>query len=125
MVAPTTPVTQPKAKKWCLPKTGAEAEDLQRNIDYVCGLGVDCGSIQEGGSCFLPNTVRAHAAYAMNAYYQSTGKNDYDCDFLQTGAITIVDPSNCINWKIFFTYMIPHSFSPSTNFVSNWLFRLW
>ncbi|KAA8540062.1 hypothetical protein F0562_026754 [Nyssa sinensis] len=55
-----------------------------KNIDYVCGLGLDCKPIQEGGACFIPDTVRAHAAYAMNTYYQATGKNDYDCNFVQT-----------------------------------------
>ncbi|XP_039050743.1 glucan endo-1,3-beta-glucosidase isoform X2 [Hibiscus syriacus] len=82
-----------KGKRWCLPKTGADESTLQRNVDYVCGLGLDCEPIQQGGDCFLPNTVRAHAAFAMNAYYQSTGKNESDCDFDQTGAITDVDPS--------------------------------
>lgn len=82
-----------KGKQWCLPKAGANDENLQRNIDYVCGLGIDCRPIQEGGACFYPNTVRAHAAYAMNAYYQATGRNEYDCDFDQTGATTISNPS--------------------------------
>lgn len=68
-------------------------ESLQRNIDYVCGLGLDCGPIQEGGACFEPNTVQAHAAYAMNVYYQANGKDDYDCNFEGTGSITNVDPS--------------------------------
>ncbi|KAK1570600.1 hypothetical protein Q3G72_004291 [Acer saccharum] len=93
---PVTPVSEPPrkgAKRWCLPKTGAEVETLQNNIDYVCGLGLDCGAIQEGGPCFLPNTVRAHAAFAMNLYYQATERNDYDCDFKQTGSITDVNPS--------------------------------
>ncbi|KAE8722461.1 putative acyl-coenzyme A binding domain containing [Hibiscus syriacus] len=82
-----------KGKRWCLPKTGADESTLQRNIDYVCGLGLDCEPIQQGGACFLPDTIRAHAAFAMNAYYQSTGTNESDCDFDQTGAITDVDPS--------------------------------
>nr|TKR79207.1 hypothetical protein D5086_0000275460 [Populus alba] len=88
----------PKEKIWCLPKTGADVEALQRNIDYVCGLEAEyCKPIQEGGECFLPNTVKAHAAFAMNAYYQGTEKNGYDCDFEQTAAISNVDPSygNC------------------------------
>ncbi|KAF2299312.1 hypothetical protein GH714_031462 [Hevea brasiliensis] len=86
-----------QGKRWCLPKTGADIEALQRNIDYVCGMGMDCGPIVDGGECFLPNTVRAHAAFAMNAYYQAMGRNDYDCDFQQTGAISSLDPSygNC------------------------------
>ncbi|GAB2265048.1 hypothetical protein Dimus_000115 [Dionaea muscipula] len=80
-------------KLWCLPRMGAKDEDLQRNIDYVCGLGLDCRPIQAAGRCFLPNTVRAHAAYAMNLYYQATGGHDYNCNFRQTGAITDTDPS--------------------------------
>ncbi|XVE58334.1 hypothetical protein DITRI_Ditri04bG0161900 [Diplodiscus trichospermus] len=90
---PVNPTPRSKGKRWCLPGKDADDNALQRNIDYVCGLGLDCGPIQEDGICFLPNTVRGHAAFAMNAYYQSTEKNDYDCDFELTGAITDVDPS--------------------------------
>ncbi|KAG5233686.1 glucan endo-1,3-beta-glucosidase [Salix suchowensis] len=100
VVAPVSPGPRagPEEKIWCLPKPGADVEALQRNIDYVCGLEVElCKPIQEGGACFLPNTVRAHASFAMNAYYQGTEKNDYDCDFKQTAAVSNVDPSygNC------------------------------
>lgn len=93
-IGPANPVPAPtKRKRWCLPKLGAEEDSLQRNIDYVCGLGFDCRPIQEGGPCYLPDTVRGHAAYAMNAYYQATGGNDFDCDFKQTAAVTSTDPS--------------------------------
>ncbi|WCJ27593.1 Glucan endo-1 3-beta-glucosidase [Euphorbia peplus] len=87
----------PEEKEWCVPKRGAEVEEMQKNIDYVCGLGINCEPIKDGGQCFLPNTVRAHAAFAMNAYYQTNGRFFYDCDFHQTGAITTLDPSygNC------------------------------
>ncbi|CDP05033.1 unnamed protein product [Coffea canephora] len=88
-----SPIPASGAKRWCLPKTGAKEDTLQKNLDYVCGLGMDCKPIQEGGACYLPNTVRGHAAYAMNAYYQATGRNDYACDFGGTGAITKLDPS--------------------------------
>lgn len=88
------PQQHPKGgKQWCLPTSDAHSDALQKNIDYVCGLGLDCKPIQEGGACFIPDTVRAHAAYAMNAYYQTTGGSEYDCDFEQTGALTDVDPS--------------------------------
>ncbi|KAK4759096.1 hypothetical protein SAY87_020397 [Trapa incisa] len=89
------PPPQPESgKRFCLPMTGASPDSLQRNIDYVCGLGwVNCGPIKEGGACFEPDTVRAHAAYAMNVYYQTSGKNNYDCDFEGTGSISNVDPS--------------------------------
>ncbi|GAB4826178.1 hypothetical protein Ancab_040354 [Ancistrocladus abbreviatus] len=88
---PESPETN--RKQWCLPRKGSKEEDLQKNIDYVCGLGFDCRPIQAGGQCFIPNTVRAHAAYAMNLYFQDTGRHDFDCDFRQTGAVTFVDPS--------------------------------
>ncbi|XP_042476734.1 glucan endo-1,3-beta-glucosidase-like [Macadamia integrifolia] len=80
-------------KKWCVPKAGASDSALQANINYVCSLGVDCKPIQAGGSCFDPNTVRSHASYAMNAFYQANGLHDFDCDFAQTGFITTADPS--------------------------------
>ncbi|KAL5719060.1 hypothetical protein ACHQM5_011892 [Ranunculus cassubicifolius] len=82
-----------RTKQWCMPKSGADPNDLQNNIDYVCGLGIDCKPINAGGPCFLPNTIQAHAAYAMNSYYQAMGRYPYDCDFKQTAMITTVDPS--------------------------------
>ncbi|KAF9602491.1 hypothetical protein IFM89_028505 [Coptis chinensis] len=86
-IIPVNPTT-PKTKQWCLPRSGADPEDLQNNIDYVCGLRIDCRPIQAGGPCFLPNTVQAHASYAMNAYYQAMGRNPYNCDFRETATIT-------------------------------------
>ncbi|KAJ7969276.1 Glucan endo-1,3-beta-glucosidase [Quillaja saponaria] len=80
-------------KKWCVTKRNASDEALQSKVDYVCSTGVDCGPIKNGGSCFKPNTVRSHASYAMNAYYQAFGRHDSDCDFNHTGAVTFTDPS--------------------------------
>ncbi|KFK27709.1 hypothetical protein AALP_AA8G419000, partial [Arabis alpina] len=87
------PVRGSSEKRWCVTKSGAETVDLQRNIDYVCGLGLDCRPIKENGPCFLPNTVKAHSAYAMNLFYQTMGKHEFDCDFDKTGVITTIDPS--------------------------------
>ncbi|XP_071691216.1 glucan endo-1,3-beta-glucosidase [Rutidosis leptorrhynchoides] len=89
-----SPVQHPNRRNtWCIPKTGADEKTLQLNIDYVCGLGFDCNPIRKGGRCFYPNSVRAHAAYAMNVYYQATGQHDYDCDFSRTGVIASSNPS--------------------------------
>lgn len=77
-----------------MPRSDASDAQLQSNIDYVCSTGlVDCKQIQNGGSCFEPNTLQNHAAYVMNAYYQAAGRNPYDCDFAQSGVITATDPS--------------------------------
>lgn len=85
------------SKEWCVPKKEASEAALQANIDYACSSssssGIDCGPIKEDGPCFKPNTVRSHAAYAMNAYYQASGRHDLDCDFGHTGLITYTDPS--------------------------------
>ncbi|XP_044482543.1 glucan endo-1,3-beta-glucosidase-like [Mangifera indica] len=94
--SPTSPSAQPPstAMKWCVPKSDATDAQLQANIDYVCGTGVECRPIQAGGDCFNPNNVRSHASYAMNAYYQANGRHDYNCDFGHTGVLTSTDPSH-------------------------------
>ncbi|XP_030939949.1 major pollen allergen Ole e 10-like, partial [Quercus lobata] len=85
--------TTTSTSTWCVPKSDASDEALQANIDYVCSTGVDCKPIQDGGPCFNPNTVRSHASYAMNAYYQTSGHHQFDCDFNNTGVISYTDPS--------------------------------
>lgn len=83
----------PTGKVWCIAKPGTEEQTLEANLNYVCGQGIDCRPIQPGGPCYSPNTVAGHAAYAMNAYYQTTGRNNWNCDFAQTGTLTSTDPS--------------------------------
>ncbi|KAJ0966725.1 hypothetical protein J5N97_023642 [Dioscorea zingiberensis] len=82
-----------EVKQWCIPKVNADIKSLQENIDFVCSQGLDCKPILPGGTCFLPDLPRAHAAYAMNEYFQASGRNSFDCDFGQTGEITTTDPS--------------------------------
>ncbi|WOL04740.1 hypothetical protein Cni_G13462 [Canna indica] len=87
---------QPPApgRKWCVARADASAAALQANIDYACGTGgADCRAIQDGGACFYPSTLLAHASYIMNAYYQAAGRHDFNCDFARTGVLTAVDPS--------------------------------
>lgn len=83
----------PIGKVWCIAKSGVDEKSLKGNLDYACGQGIDCRPIQQGGPCYLPNTMGSHAAYAMNAYYQSAGRNSLNCDFAQTGTLTSKDPS--------------------------------
>lgn len=90
---PVTPSAEPTASGWCLPKAGVSDAQLQANLDYACGHGIDCSSIQPGGACFEPNTVSSHAAYAMNLYYQTVGQKPANCDFSQTATITSQNPS--------------------------------
>ncbi|XAR59535.1 Glucan endo-1,3-beta-D-glucosidase [Bertholletia excelsa] len=93
-VSPTTPVTpSPKQGGWCVPKAGVSDVQLQANLDYACGQGIDCSQIQPGGPCFEPATTQSHAAYAMNLLYQTAGRNPWNCDFLNTATITSTNPS--------------------------------
>ncbi|XP_020576388.1 glucan endo-1,3-beta-glucosidase 7-like isoform X2 [Phalaenopsis equestris] len=79
---------------WCVPKEGVTEEELQENLDFACGQeGVDCSSIQPGGACFEPNTVKSHATYAMNQLFQVSGRNAWNCDFRQSAMLTAQNPS--------------------------------
>ncbi|KAJ1427413.1 X8 domain [Sesbania bispinosa] len=79
---------------WCVAKPHAEDKVLQSVLDFCCGPGgVDCREVYEGGDCYQPNKLLAHASYAMNAYYQMHGRNYWNCDFKATGLVTFSDPS--------------------------------
>ncbi|CAN0909886.1 Glucan endo-1,3-beta-glucosidase 7, partial [Linum grandiflorum] len=90
---PSSGSTTPPATQWCVSKPGVSAAQLQASLDYACGQGVDCTPLQPGGACFEPNTVEAHAAYAMNLYFQRSEKRPWNCDFSQTAALTSKNPS--------------------------------
>ncbi|QCE16814.1 histidine kinase 2/3/4 [Vigna unguiculata] len=89
----TSPKTPVNSSGWCVPKAGVSDNQLQANIDYACSQGIDCGPIQPGGACFEPNTVASHAAFAMNLYYQTSAKNQWNCDFSQSATLTSQNPS--------------------------------
>lgn len=99
---PVNPSPKPTAAGWCVPKAGVSDAQLQQDLDYACGQGIDCGPIQPGGACFQPNTVLSHAAYAMNLYYQTSAKKPGDCDFSQTATLTSTNPSKLalIQWHL-------------------------
>ncbi|KAG6646832.1 hypothetical protein CIPAW_07G035300 [Carya illinoinensis] len=104
------PVTNPAAapavtnapavpgQSWCVAKTGASEAALQAALDYACGMGgADCSQIQQGGSCYDPNSLQNHASYAFNSYYQKN-PGPTGCDFGGAAAIVNANPStgSCI-----------------------------
>ncbi|XP_073276808.1 glucan endo-1,3-beta-glucosidase 7-like [Primulina huaijiensis] len=90
---PVTPSPKPTKDTWCVPKAGISNAQLQSNLDYACGHGIDCSPIQPGGACFEPITLVSHATYAMNLLYQTAGRNPWNCDFTQSATLTSTNPS--------------------------------
>ncbi|KAL8506271.1 hypothetical protein ACS0TY_017227 [Phlomoides rotata] len=89
----TTPTTSNTHGSWCVATQSAPHAALQVALDYACGHGgSDCSEIQPGGRCFDPISVRDHASYAFNSYYQ---KNPIptSCNFGGSAVTTSVDPS--------------------------------
>ncbi|OAY47210.1 glucan endo-1,3-beta-glucosidase 13 [Manihot esculenta] len=79
---------------WCVALAGVSQIDLQNALDWACGLGMaDCSPIQQGGSCFEPDTLLSHASFAFNNYYQQNGNSDIACNFGGTATLTKSNPS--------------------------------
>ncbi|XP_022715636.1 integumentary mucin C.1-like isoform X2 [Durio zibethinus] len=96
ITTPTTPNTTPATSggTWCIANQDASPTALQVALDYACGYGgADCSAIQTGASCYDPNTVRDHASYAFNDYYQKHPA-PASCVFEGTAQLTNIDPSN-------------------------------
>ncbi|KAE9606322.1 hypothetical protein Lal_00013550 [Lupinus albus] len=94
IITPTT-VNSPISTgvSYCIASPTASNTVLQVALDYACGYGgVDCSAIQSGGTCYNPNSIRDHASYAFNKYYQKNPVPN-SCNFGGTAVITNTNPS--------------------------------
>ncbi|KAL4034500.1 hypothetical protein IC575_003148 [Cucumis melo] len=85
-------------QSWCVARSGASEMALQSALDYACGTGgADCSQIQQGGSCYNPNTLENHASFAFNSYFQKNPSST-SCDFGGSAMVTNSNPStgSCI-----------------------------
>ncbi|XP_006349922.1 PLASMODESMATA CALLOSE-BINDING PROTEIN 3-like [Solanum tuberosum] len=78
---------------WCVVRSDASYQALQRGLDYACSYGADCSPIQSTGLCYLPNTIQNHASYAFNSYYQRNNMAPGSCQFAGTATFAKTDPS--------------------------------
>ncbi|OAY83311.1 Major pollen allergen Ole e 10 [Ananas comosus] len=76
-------------KNWCVANPSTADNALLDNLHFACSI-VDC-SIMLGkkGLCFYPDNLISHASLAMNLYYQTKGRNSWNCHFNGTGLIVM------------------------------------
>ncbi|KAL6135010.1 hypothetical protein ACLB2K_067238 [Fragaria x ananassa] len=89
----TPPHKNPQFAVWCVAKPTVPDPIVQAAMDYACGSGADCKSIQPNGSCYQPATLLSHASYAFNSYWQTRKVAGGTCDFGGTAMLVTVDPS--------------------------------
>nr|GEY68698.1 hypothetical protein [Tanacetum cinerariifolium] len=78
---------------WCVAKPSVPDPIIQEAMNYACGSGADCESLQPNGECFQPDTLFAHASYAFNSYWQRTKVAGGNCEFGGSAMLVTVDPS--------------------------------
>lgn len=81
-------------EEWCIADEQTPDDELLKALNWACGKGgADCSKIQVNKPCFLPNTIRDHASYAFNNYYQKFKHIGATCYFNAAAMITDLDPS--------------------------------
>lgn len=90
---PSTPSRPSGQALWCVAKPTVPNPVLQHAMDYACGAGADCKSIQPNGLCYSPDTMVAHASFAFNSYWQKNKNIGGTCDFGGTAMLITMDPS--------------------------------
>ncbi|XP_040952203.1 PLASMODESMATA CALLOSE-BINDING PROTEIN 2 isoform X2 [Gossypium hirsutum] len=65
--------------------------------EYACRGGKTANQTRCKGPCFEPNSRMHHASFAMNLYYQANDRHLADCNFINSGLVSLIDPSygNC------------------------------
>ncbi|KAL3731890.1 hypothetical protein ACJRO7_028710 [Eucalyptus globulus] len=90
---PPSPNSGSSIALWCVAKPSVPEPIIREAMNYACGSGAECASIEPNGSCFQPDTLFAHASYAFNSYWQRTKVAGGSCSFGGTAVLVTVDPS--------------------------------
>ncbi|EEF30694.1 hydrolase, hydrolyzing O-glycosyl compounds, putative [Ricinus communis] len=90
----TPPRSDGQLEQWCIADEQTPDGELQMALDWACGRGgADCSMIQVNKPCYFPNTVRDHASYAFNSYFQKFKHKSGSCYFKGAAMITELDPN--------------------------------
>jgi X8 domain len=95
-----------KPNQWCVADNQLTDDILQEALDWACGPGhANCTAIQPKMACYLPNTVKDHASFAFNSYWQKFKKQGATCNFHAAAMVTDVDPSKSLSlgYQLIFT----------------------
>ncbi|KAF3324081.1 glucan endo-1,3-beta-glucosidase 1-like protein [Carex littledalei] len=81
---------------WCVADGQQPVDILLKGLDWACGSGqIDCILIRQPNmACYQPNTVKDHASYAFNLYWQKFKKQGATCNFNGGAMLTEIDPSH-------------------------------
>ncbi|XP_020520428.1 uncharacterized protein LOC110006896 isoform X2 [Amborella trichopoda] len=82
------------SESWCIARPCVDDFRLRNNIDYVCqSIAMNCSVVEQGGSCYSPDNLQAHASVVMNLYYKAKGQAPVNCDFSKSGIVVYENPS--------------------------------
>lgn len=80
-------------QQWCVADVQTPDDELLGAMKWACEQqGVDCSMIQENQPCYQPNTVKDHADFVFNSYFQKFKKQGGNCYFNGAAIITELDP---------------------------------
>ncbi|KAH6837700.1 Carbohydrate-binding X8 domain superfamily protein [Perilla frutescens var. hirtella] len=79
---------------YCIADEQTPEEELVQAMKWACGNGADCGPIGENQPCYIPNTVKDHASYAFNSYYQNMKHKGGSCYFNAAALLSDLNPSH-------------------------------
>ncbi|KAL5853751.1 hypothetical protein ACOSQ3_008869 [Xanthoceras sorbifolium] len=90
--------------RWCMANPIIDTKTLNAVIEAVCSK-ADCSPIKKGGSCFLPNDPYNHASFAVDLYYQNSGRAPEICEGM-FGLRTDKDPTTIMGCRQLFSMRI-------------------